>query len=80
MLFFVLAAWEAYICEVCNKRYKTKNSLAVHQSRDCINKKLFRCNSCEKIFKRKEYCKPHLMASPNCGRLNDVSKAFSVLN
>ncbi|VEN38452.1 unnamed protein product [Callosobruchus maculatus] len=49
-------------CPNCHKKYKSKNSLTVHRSRDCapILKTIYICKICNKLLKRKEYSKLHI--------------------
>nr|CAI5865347.1 unnamed protein product [Callosobruchus analis] len=53
-------------CPNCNKKYKTKNSLKVHRSRDCTAKSIYICKICNKVLKRKEYTKAHIYTNHLC--------------
>ncbi|XP_050502538.1 longitudinals lacking protein, isoforms H/M/V isoform X15 [Diabrotica virgifera virgifera] len=55
-------------CHQCFKKYKTKNSLNVHLSRDCGEKPIFVCITCNKPFRRKEYITHHIGVNRACNR------------
>ncbi|CAG9818609.1 unnamed protein product [Phaedon cochleariae] len=55
-------------CPGCSKHYKTKNSLSVHQSRDCKYKSMFMCLECRRTFRRKENVRHHLFINKDCNK------------
>ncbi|KAG8308309.1 hypothetical protein J6590_002398 [Homalodisca vitripennis] len=49
-----------WMCAVCNKKYKNKNTLQRHLKYECGKQKLFQCPICNKAMTRKETLQTHL--------------------
>ena len=51
---------KAFICDVCEKTFKTKSSLTVHKRIHSIERS-FKCDTCDKRFTRKDHLLQHMV-------------------
>lgn len=66
-------------CPQCPKNFKTKNSFAVHLSRDCQINEWYVCKECSTILRRKDSVKRHFKLH-GCHNSDDFESRYFTIS